>query len=125
VKPGDILDQGPVPFVVCATINDLNTFVTIPKFIVDNVTKAAGLSPVWPLGVFVIFTEEGATICVYGYDENRKLEVKRNTMELRDDVIPPIGEQVWKTWKELRDTSELVLVTNFDNLKKTTDAQLC
>ena len=36
MKPGDVLTDGPVHFVVCHNINELNTFVTIPKFIVDN-----------------------------------------------------------------------------------------
>lgn len=125
MKPGDVLKDGPVPFVVCATLNDVTTFVTIPKFIVDDVTKASGLTPAWPLGVFTIFTKEGITICVYGQDENHQLDVRRNTMELLDDVIPPIGEHVWKMWKQLRDTSELVLATNYGSLKKASDPQVC
>jgi hypothetical protein len=125
VKPGDVLKDGPIQFVVCATLNDVHTFVTIPKFIVDDVTKASELTPVWPLGVFTIFTKDGVTICVYGHDENHRLSVRRNTMELLDDVLPPIGEDVWKMWKQLRDTSELVLTANYESLKKATDAQLC
>jgi hypothetical protein len=119
VKPGDKL-EGPVPFTVCATINDLSKDVLIPSFIVDDVSKAAGLTPVWPLGVFVIFTEEGATVCVYGHDEHGNYDTKRNTIELKDDVIPPIGEAVWTMWKELRNTSEDDLVIGLSILKSLT-----
>ena len=119
MKPGDKL-EGPVPFTVCSTINDLSKLVTIPSFIVDGVTKAAGLTPVWPLGVFVIFTEEGVTVCVYGHDEHRNFDTKRNTIELLDDVIPPIGEAVWKMWKELRYTPEDDLVIGLSILKSLT-----
>ena len=124
MEPGDKL-EGPIPFTACSTINDLSKLVTIPKFIVDDVTKASGLTPVWPLGVFAIFTAEGLTLCVYGYNEDHQLDVRRNTMELVDDVVPPIGEHVWKMWKELRDTSELVLATNYKSLKKASDSQVC
>lgn len=120
MKPGDKL-EGPVPFTVCYTVNDLGRFVTIPSFIVDDFTKAAGLTPVWPLGVFVIFTREGMTVCVYGHDENRNFETKSNTIELQDDVIPPIGEGVWKMWKELRDIPEDDLVISLSVLKSLTD----
>jgi hypothetical protein len=119
VNPGDKL-EGPVPFTVCSTINDLSKDVLIPSFIVDGVVKAAGLTPVWPLGVFVIFTEEGLTVCVYGKDEHGEFDTKRNTIELLDDVIPPIGEAVWKMWKELRSTPEEDLVIGLSTLKSLT-----
>jgi hypothetical protein len=122
VKPGDTLD-GTVPFVVCATINDLDQFVTIPKFIVDGLVKASGLTPRWPAGVFVIFTEEGATVCVYGADENQKLEFRRNTITLSEgeNQNPPVGEAVWKMWKELRATPEATLSKNLDKLMAQTN----
>ena len=72
-------------------------------------------------GVFVIFTGEGVTVCVYGHDENRNFETKSNTIELQDDVIPPIGEGVWKMWKELRDIPEDDLVISLSVLKSLTD----
>jgi hypothetical protein len=123
VKPGDVLN-GPVPFVVCAIVNDLDRFVTIPKFIVDGVVGASGLVPKWPVGVFVIFTEEGATICVYGSDTNQELEFKRNTVTLSEDENqnPPVGEAVWKLWKELRYTQEPTLRANLDKLMSQTTA---
>lgn len=122
MKPGDNLD-GPVPYVVCATLNDLDQFVTIPKFIVDGVVKASGLTPWWPLGVFVIFTDEGATVCVYGHDENLVFGFRRNTIPLSDDESknPPIGEAVLKMWKELRSTPESVLSENLNKLRSKSD----
>lgn len=121
MKPGDTL-EGPVPYVVCATINDLNQYVTIPKFIVDGVVKASGLTPRWPAGVFVIFTDEGATVCVYGADENQNFEFRRNTIILSEDESqnPPVGESVWKMWKELRDVPEETLSENLDKLRAQT-----
>jgi hypothetical protein len=123
VKPGDTLD-GPVPYVVCATINDLNQFVTIPKFIVDGLVKASGLTPRWPAGVFIIFTDEGATVCVYGADENQNFEFRRNTITLSEDEYqnPPVGDAVWKMWKELRGTPEATLSVNLDKLMAQTTA---
>lgn len=123
MKPGDIL-EGLVPYVVCATINDLNQFVTIPKFIVDGVVKASGLTPHWPLGVFVIFTDEGATVCVYGHDENLVFDFRRNTITLNEEESksPPIGEFVLKMWKDLRSTSESVLSENLNKLRSRSDA---
>ena len=117
MKPGDTLD-GPVPYVVCATINDLDQFVMIPKFIVDGVVKASGLTPRWPAGVFVVFTDEGATVCVYGADENQNFEIRRNTIILSEDEYqnPPVGDAVWKMWKELRGTPEATLSANLDKL---------
>ena len=117
MKPGDTLD-GPVPYVVCATINDLDQFVTIPKFIVDEVVKASGLTPRWPAGVFVIFTDEGATVCVYGADENQNFEFRRNTIILTKDEYqnPPVGDAVWRMWKELRGSPEATLSANLDKL---------
>lgn len=121
MKPGDTL-EGPVPYVICATINDLDQYVTIPKFIVDGVVKASGLTPRWPAGVFVIFTDEGATVCVYGADENKNFEFRRNTITLSDEYEnPPVGEAVWKMWKELRSTPESVLSENLNKLKSRTD----
>lgn len=119
MEPGDKL-EGPIPFTACSTINDLSKLVTLPSFIVDEVTKAAGLTPVWPLGVFILFTEEGVTVCVYGRDEHQNFDTKRNTIELQDDVIPPIGEAVWTMWKELRDTPEEDLVINLSILRSLT-----
>jgi hypothetical protein len=121
VKPGDILD-GPVPYVVCATINDLDQFVTIPKFIVDGLVKASGLTPCWPAGVFVIFTDEGATVCVYGADENQNFEFRRNTLNEGEYQNPPVGDAVWRMWKELRDTPEAILSANLDKLMAQTIA---
>lgn len=117
MKPGDTLD-GPVPYVVCATINDLDQFVTIPKFIVDGVVKASGLTPRWPAGVFVIFTDEGATVCVYGANENQEFEFRRNTITLSEDEYknPPVGDAVWKMWKELRGVPEATISANLDKL---------
>lgn len=123
MKPGDTLD-GPVPYVVCATINDLDQFVTIPKFIVDEVVKASGLTPCWPAGVFVIFTDEGATVCVYGADENQNFEFRRNTITLSEDEYQnsPVGDAVWKMWEELRGVSEATLSANLDKLITKTTA---
>lgn len=123
MKPGDTLD-GPVPYVVCATINDLNQFVTIPKFIVDGLVKASGLTPRWPAGVFITFTDEGATVCVYGADENQNFEFRRNTITLSEDEYqnPPVGDAVWKMWKELRGTPEATLSVNLDKLMAQTTA---
>jgi len=123
VKPGDTLD-GPVPYVVCATINDLNQFITIPKFIVDGLVKASGLTPRWPAGVFIIFTDEGATVCVYGADKNQNFEFRRNTITLSEDEYqnPPVGDAVWKMWKELRGTPEATLSVNLDKLMAQTTA---
>lgn len=117
MKPGDTL-EGPVPYVVCATINDLNQYVTIPKFIVDGVVKASGLTPRWPAGVFVIFTDEGATVCVCGVDEGPEIEFRRNTITLSESESqnPPVGEAVWKMWKELRGVPEATLFENLDKL---------
>jgi len=101
----------------------LDQFVTIPKFIVDGVVKASGLTPWWPLGVFVIFTDEGATVCVYGHDENLVFGFRRNTIPLSDDESknPPIGEAVLKMWKELRSTPESVLSENLNKLRSKSD----
>lgn len=117
MKPGDTLD-GPVPYVVCATINDLDQFVTIPRFIVDGVVKASGLTPRWPAGVFIIFTDEGVTVCVYGADENQNFEIRQNTIILSEDEYQnsPVGDAVWKMWKELRGVSEATLSANLDKL---------
>lgn len=117
MKPGDTLD-GPVPYVVCSTINDLDQYVTIPKFIVDGVVKASGLTPCWPAGVFIIFTDEGATVCVYGANENQSFEFRRNTITLSDDenLNPPVGDAVWKMWKGLRGVPEATLSANLDKL---------
>lgn len=103
---------------VCATINDLDQYVTIPKFIVDGVVKASGLTPRWPAGVFVIFTDEGATVCVCGVGESQEIEFRRNTITLSEDESqnPPVGESVWKMWKDLRSTSEATLSANLDKL---------
>lgn len=121
MKPGDTL-EGPVPYVVCATINDLSQFVMVPKFIVDGVVKASGLTPRWPAGVFVIFTDEGATVCVCGVGESQEIEFRRNTLTLSEDENqnPPVGDAVWKMWKELRDTPEETLSSNLDKLMNQT-----
>jgi hypothetical protein len=124
MKPGDVL-EGPVPYVVCATINDLDQFVTIPKFIVDGVTKASGLTPRWPLGVFAVFTAEGVTIAVYGCDNQSNFTITRNTVVLseNDNLNPPVGDAVLKMWKELRDTPEETLSDNYQTLRARSHAE--
>lgn len=122
MTPGDVL-EGLVPYVACATLNDLDQFVTIPKFIVDEVVKASGLTPWWPLGVFVIFTDEGATVCVYGHDSNMKVDLKRTSIALTEsEDNSPVGDAVFKMWKDLRNTPEQLLAENFNKLKAQTDS---
>lgn len=107
---------------VCATINDLDQFVMVPKFIVDGVVKASGLTPRWPAGVFVIFTDEGATVCVYGANENQEFEFRRNTITLSEDANQnsPVGDAVWLMWKDLRGVPEETLSVNLYQLMTTT-----
>lgn len=121
MKPGDIL-EGPIQFTVCATINNLDQYLTIPTEVVRRAIEAAGLTPHWPLGVFAVFRPEGVLMCIYGHNASGDFDLKRSLIELQEDVPPSIGAAVWKMWKALRDTPEEVLEANYTRLYEQTQS---
>ena len=115
VKPGEVL-EGPIPFTVCATINDLTQFITVPTSVIEGAIASADLIPHWPLGVFAAFNKAGVLMCIYGHNSSGELDLKTSLIELQEDVIPGIGKPIWDMWKLLRDVSEETLTANYTTL---------
>jgi hypothetical protein len=122
-EPGTLIDD-PVPSIACACLNDLKTHVVIPVAVIDAVKKNSGvIEPLWPLGVYVGFTEEGITLGVYGRKEGGEVVHGVAQQAITEKEPPPMGEIIWDLWKKLRRAPyslTYVMFGNFNALKNET-----
>lgn len=120
MKPGEVLSEGPFGCHACAILNDLEKFIGLPSIVLEQVKENSGSTPTWPLGVYVLFTEEGITLGIHGKTLDGEITDKYSSIELEEDTVPDLGEEVWKMWKLLRNSSDEQIEVNYQLLLKKT-----
>jgi len=122
-EPGTKVDD-PVPSFACACLNDNKTHVMIPEGTVDLIKRASGIvEPLWPLGIYVGFTEEGISIGIFGRKENGEVTHGISQQAITEDACPPMGEVIWDLWKKLRRvpySANFNMMGNYHTLKTAT-----
>ena len=116
MKPGDVLPDGLIAYHACAVLNDLDILVALPSFVLDDVRRNSGIIPEWPLGIYVVFTEEGILLGIHGKNGEGDFEDKVSFLELKDDEVPEIGEEIWTMWKIHRSASDESVEVNYKTL---------
>lgn len=101
-EPGTEIND-PVPSIACACLNDMKTHVMIPIAVIDTIKKNSGVvEPLWPLGIYVGFTQTGISVGIYGRKEDGEVVHGVSQQAITEDVCPPMGEVIWDLWKKLR-----------------------
>jgi hypothetical protein len=102
----------------CPVLNNLEEIVLLPDLVVESVKKNSGVThPVWPLGIYVIFVEDGMGLGIFGINEERKLVNGVSFLAMTEEQIPELGENVWFLWKKLRNVFDEVINTNLLRLR--------
>ncbi len=118
--PGSKVSEGPLVRIYCAVLNDLEELVAIPEVTIKQVQQASGVVEVlWPLGVYLGFTEEGLTLGIYGRNSTGEVVHGVSQKPLSVDTCPDIGPEVWNLWKKLRVPPYVLhfnMMGNFDTL---------
>jgi hypothetical protein len=120
MKPGEVISDGLLGFHACAVLNDLGRLVALPSVVLEAVKDNSGVTPEWPLGVYVLFTDEGVLLGVHGKNNEGEILDKYSFLDLEEDVIPDLGEDIWNLWKLLRSTSDELVEANYQTLLKQT-----
>lgn len=118
--PGERTRIDGTEHVICAVPNSFEIHLTVPLGFYENVVRASKvLVPCWPLGLYVIFTIEGATIGVFGRTKEGVLTNALTNVTLDENTATLGGPDIWRLWKVLRAApAELVKA----NLLKLTEA---
>jgi len=122
MEPGTRIEE-PVPSVACACLNDNKTHVVIPTVTLDLIKRSSGIEPLWPLGVYVGFTEEGISIGIYGRKADGTIGHGISQQAITESECPPMGEVIWDLWKKLRRlpySANFNMMGNFYTLKSAT-----
>jgi hypothetical protein len=120
MKPGEVISDGLLGFHACAVLNDLGRLVALPSVVLEAVKDNSGVTPEWPLGVYVLFTDEGVLLGVHGKNNEGEILDKYSFLDLEEDIIPDLGEDIWNLWKLLRSTSDELVEANYQALLKQT-----
>jgi hypothetical protein len=120
MKPGEVISDGLLGFHACAVLNDLERMVALPSVVLEAVKDNSGVTPEWPLGIYVLFTDEGILLGIHGKNNEGEILDKYSFLDLEEDIIPDLGEDVWNLWKLLRDTSDELVEANYQALLKQT-----
>jgi hypothetical protein len=120
MKPGEVLAEGLLGFHACAVLNDLGRVVMLPSVVLEAVKDNSGLIPEWPLGVYVLFTDEGVLLGIHGKNIEGSTLDKYSFLDLNEDTIPDLGEDTWNLWKLLREASDELVEVNYQTLLKQT-----
>jgi hypothetical protein len=121
--PGTIVAKGPFKFLVCPILNDPETNVLIPQVTAESVKAMTKLTPVWPLGIYLVFLDEGITMGIFGSDPEGKLGHGSSDLPLAEEGAPEGLVHIWDLWKKYRDTPEEVIVGNLERLVTLSEAQ--
>jgi hypothetical protein len=120
MKPGEVISDGLLGFHACAVLNDLGRLVALPSVVLEAVKDNSGVTPEWPLGVYVLFTDEGVLLGIHGKNNEGEILDKYSFLDLKEDIIPDLGEDIWNLWKLLRSTSDELVEANYQALLKQT-----
>lgn len=120
MKPGEVISDGLLGFHACAVLNNLERLVALPTIVLETVKDNSGIIPEWPLGVYVLFTEEGVLLGVHGKNREGEILDKYSFLDLEENVVPDLGEDIWNLWKLLREAPDELIETNYQTLLKQT-----
>jgi hypothetical protein len=120
MKPGEVLADGLLGLHTCAVLNDLEKMVALPSIVLNSVKDNSGVTPEWPLGVYVLFTDDGILLGIHGKNKEGEVVDKYSFLELEEAKVPDLGEDIWNLWKILRGVSDEVVEANYQVLLKKT-----
>jgi len=120
MKPGEVIAEGLLGFYACAVLNDLEKMVVLPSVVLESVKDNSGVTPEWPLGVYVLFTEDGVLLGIHGKNKEGEILDRYSFFDLDEDTIPDLGEDIWNLWKVLREASDELVEANYQALLKQT-----
>ena len=120
MKPGEVLGDGLLGSRVCVVLNDLDVMVALPSVVLKEVEQNSGMTPKWPLGIYVLFTDDGVLLGIHGKTSDGVITDKYSFLDLEEAKVPDIGEDVWAMWKSLRDVSDEIVESNYQILLKQT-----
>jgi hypothetical protein len=123
IVPGDVLGDGVLKYLVCPILNDTKINALVPMVCVDMVKSRTGITPVWPLGVFLIFTDEGITLGIFGSRPDETLGFELSDLDLEEDKAPEGLAPLWEQWKKLRDSPTEVALENLERMATISEAQ--
>lgn len=123
IAPGDVLGEGAFKCLVCPILNDTELNALVPLAYVEIVKKQTGITPVWPLGVFLIFYDEGITMGIFGAGSNGELGFELCDLPLDENSDPEKVGPLWEQWKKLRDSPTEVALENLERMATLSEAQ--